>query len=235
MVLRRPLIISPHLDDAVFSCGCLIAAAEEATIVTIFAGVPANAEERKTEWDAACGFSNAREAIEMRRGEDKRALSSLGAHAVWLDFCDSQYDETPEAHGIADALMQAIQQHDPESILLPAGLFHSNHELASRAALLVRRDRPHSTWLMYEDALYRGIEGLLQRRLFALLAEHIAATPFALDVHRHVPEKLHAVQCYMSQLRGLNTPGRPGYGDLHADLRMPERYWRLANIQEPKQ
>jgi hypothetical protein len=101
--------------------------------------------------------------------------------------------------------------------------------------LLVRRDRPPSTWLMYEDALYRGIEGLLQRRLSALLAEHIAATPFALDVHRHVPEKLQAVQCYMSQLRGLNTPGRPGYVDLQADLRMPERYWRLAHIQEPKQ
>jgi LmbE family N-acetylglucosaminyl deacetylase len=229
--MRRPLIISPHLDDAVFSCGGLIAAAEEATVVTVFAGVPVNAEECVTEWDTACGFVNAREAIERRRGEDKRALSSLGAHAVWLDFCDSQYHETPEPSAVAHALIQVVQRHEPETILLPAGLFHSDHELAHRAALLVRRDHPHSTWLMYEDALYRGLEGLLQRRLAALLAERIAATPLALDVHDRVPEKLQAVQCYLSQLRGLNTPGRPGY----ADLQVTERYWRLANIQESKQ
>jgi LmbE family N-acetylglucosaminyl deacetylase len=232
--LQRPLIISPHLDDAVFSCGGLIAAADEVTVVTIFAGVPSKAGECATDWDMACGFANAREAIEIRRGEDKRALSSLGARAVWLDFCDSQYRETPDASAIADALMQIVQQYDPAAVVLPAGLFHADHELAHRVALQVRRDRMQSEWLMYEDALYRGIEGLLQRRLAALLADRILATPadmpLAAETESMLPAKLQAAQCYLSQLRGLNTPGRPGYADLQA----PERYWRLATVRESK-
>ena len=226
--LQHVLVVSPHLDDAVFSCGGLIAAADDAAVVTIFAGVPANAETCVTEWDTACGFSNTREAIEQRRGEDKRALAVLGARSVWLDFCDSQYGNTPELTQVADALMQVIQREKPETILVPAGLFHSDHDLAHRAALQVRRDRRQSVWLMYEDALYRSIDGLLQRRLAQLLEAHIVATPFAFDTHSRLHERLEAAQCYLSQLRGLNTPGRLGY----ADLQMPERYWWLADLQE---
>jgi len=226
--LHRPLIISPHLDDAVFSCGALISAADEATVVTVFAGVPPNAEERATEWDTACGFVNAREAIERRRGEDKQAVAALGARPVWLDFCDSQYGQSYELATIARKLLEVIQHCNPDAVLVPAGLFHSDHELAHRAALLARRDRPQSLWLMYEDLLYRGVDGLLQRRLAALLDERVTATPLALDTYNGMPAKLNAAQCYLSQLKGLNTPGRPGY----ADMQMPERYWRLASTQE---
>ena len=38
----RLLVISPHLDDAVFACGRLIASHPSCVVVTVFAGLPAN-------------------------------------------------------------------------------------------------------------------------------------------------------------------------------------------------
>jgi hypothetical protein len=51
------LVVSPHLDDAVLSCGRWLAAHPGTLVVTVFAGVPSNGN-RLTDWDARCGFSN---------------------------------------------------------------------------------------------------------------------------------------------------------------------------------
>jgi LmbE family N-acetylglucosaminyl deacetylase len=225
---QRILVVSPHLDDAVFSCGGLIAGAQEATVVTLFAGLPEQADTRQTEWDGTCGFAHAREAIERRRGEDKRAMAILQAHPVWLDFCDHQYGASPGVSELAAALLEVIERTAPDAVLIPAGLFHSDHELAHRAAMLARRDRGQGEWLMYEDALYRHLDGVMQRRLLALFNERIAATPVPIDTQSHLGAKVEAAQCYVSQLKGLSAPGRPGY----ADLVIPERYWRLGALQD---
>ena len=103
------LVISPHLDDAVFGCGRLIAAHPGSVVVTVFAGVPRD-PERLTEWDAACGFRSAAEAVATRRREDQAALALLDATPRWLDFCDSQYDETPALSELAAALGQVDTQ-----------------------------------------------------------------------------------------------------------------------------
>ena len=44
--LRRVLVVSPHLDDAVLSCGHLLAGAEQAMSLTVFAGRPADTPHR---------------------------------------------------------------------------------------------------------------------------------------------------------------------------------------------
>ncbi len=80
-VVEPVAVLSPHLDDAVFSCGVLscgdlIAASGEAVVATVCAGVPPSAETL-TEWDAVCGFGSARQAITARREEDRAALSTL--------------------------------------------------------------------------------------------------------------------------------------------------------------
>ena len=72
------IVISPHLDDAVFSCGNLIAASHAAMVVTVFAGEPAPAPGAP-EWDLAAGFSSGAQAVRARRQEDGRALRRLGA------------------------------------------------------------------------------------------------------------------------------------------------------------
>jgi LmbE family N-acetylglucosaminyl deacetylase len=220
--LGRIMVFSPHLDDAVFSCGEMLAAAGGAVVVTAFAGTPQDAEMR-TEWDIACGFASARDAVEKRREEDRAALAELHATPVWLDFCDSQYRQTPEPAQLAAALMQTVRQYDPHTLLMPAGLFHSDHVLLHRAALLVRRDAMQRRWLMYEDVPYRRIEGLLQQRLSALIGAGVAATPIVLPHRECMLAKRAAARRYASQLQGLAMPGKPG----HADLDAPERYWRL--------
>lgn len=222
--LGKLLILSPHLDDAVFACGELLARKNDALLLTLFAGLPPPAFPL-TEWDAASGFASTAEAVAQRREEDRRALSLLQAHPVWLDFLDSQYGEPPSALKLAGAIATVIEREDPSSVMLPAGLFHTDHILAHEAALLVRKDHPEINWLLYEDTMYRRIPTQLQQRLSELEQEGIAATPVAFDTHAQAERKRHAVQCYASQLRALATPGRPGHGDIFA----PEGYWQLSS------
>jgi LmbE family N-acetylglucosaminyl deacetylase len=223
--LGRTIVVSPHMDDAAFSCGELIAACGGVQVISVFAGVPADPAMR-TEWDTSCGFADAHDAVSKRREEDLDGLAALSAIPEWLNFCDSQYGQTPEIVQIASALFETMSRHRPDTVLIPAGLFHSDHVLAHRAALLVYRDFPSYRWIMYEDALYRRLEGLLQKRLAVLLDEGIPATPFEVDTREYAGAKERAVSCYASQLNGLLTPGRPGHADLHAR----ERYWQLGTL-----
>jgi LmbE family N-acetylglucosaminyl deacetylase len=212
------LVISPHLDDAVFACGELIARHPGAVVLTVFAGVPDKAQI--TQWDRGCGFADSRAAMCARRREDREALALLQAMPCWLDFYDAQYARAASAGEIAAKLADELGAHAPDTVALPLGLFHSDHKLASRAALALVDDE--RTWLVYEDALYRRIAGAVDERLGELRAMGFALSPVA-DGKGAPALKGRAIECYASQLRGLATPGRPG----HADLGAPERYWRI--------
>jgi len=48
-------VISPHLDDAVFACGELLAARPGSVVITVLAGRPPR-DLPLTPWDAASGF-----------------------------------------------------------------------------------------------------------------------------------------------------------------------------------
>jgi LmbE family N-acetylglucosaminyl deacetylase len=216
------LVISPHLDDGVFGCAHALEAHRGAVVVTVFAGVPDGVENRITEWDAASGFRNAEEAMQVRRSEDHAALAILGAIPRWLDFYDSQYGSRVKLKWIRRRLHEIIREYRPDTVFLPLGLFHSDHERVHKAALRLLRDGLGYRWLGYEEALYRRIPGLLQRRLTSLLRKHIVASP----VRSHEGDETlrqRAIRCYASQLRALSSGGRPGEGDVFA----PERYWLL--------
>lgn len=221
--LGKLLIISPHLDDAVFSCGEALACKRGAIVATMFAGLPP-ATLPLTPWDAAAGFTGSREAMEMRREEDRRAMELLHATPVWLDFLDSQYNDPPTEIELAEAIAGLIEAHGPDTVMLPAGLFHSDHVITHQASLLARRHYPERGWYMYEDHLYRRIPRLLQERLTGLAHFGIDATPVDFHTHGQAELKRHAVQCYASQLLALATPGRPGHSDVYA----PEVFWRLS-------
>lgn len=117
--LGRILAVSPHLDDGVFSCGELLSMSSSAVMVTVFAGVP-SVDDQLTAWDAACGFRSARQAMVLRRAEDRAALGILGVQPCWLDFTDSQYQCVYDVDDIADALCQAVCEHRSDSIIVPS-------------------------------------------------------------------------------------------------------------------
>jgi LmbE family N-acetylglucosaminyl deacetylase len=225
MALQEPgkvLVLSPHLDDAAFSCGELIAQFPGAVVATVFAGIPSDTTPL-TKWDTTSGFSSGRQAVSLRREEDRNALGILSATPLWLDFQDSQYDAAPSPDGLANVMADLVDSMDPATILFPAGLFHSDHALVHRAMLGIRPRYPDRTWLMYEEALYRCIPRLLQDRLAALLRDGIEVTPIVERDNARMTKKHEAIHAYPSQLRALEHTIKRGYADLFA----PERYWRL--------
>ncbi|MES3021296.1 MAG: PIG-L family deacetylase [Pseudomonadota bacterium] len=220
---EKSLVVSPHLDDGVFSCGELIAHLPGTIVATVLAGIPA-ASPRVTGWDAAAGFDSAARAVASRRGEDRAALALLRARPRWLDFFDGQYARSPTWDALVDGLDALLGAEQPHTVLFPAGLCHPDHVFVHRALLAVRGRRPQGNWLMYEDALYRCLPGLMQRRLLALARQGLVATPVPAAPAGKLEIKRAAVACYPSQLRALVSHAR-GYADAFA----PERYWRIES------
>ena len=224
------VVISPHLDDGVFGCGCWLAMHPGSTVLTGFAGAPRDAA-RRTEWDARCGFESAAQALTVRREEDRRALGILRSSPRWLAFADSQYGETPTAATLADALGEVLRAQRPTRVLYPLGLFHSDHRLVHEACRLALGTCAGVEALAYEDALYRGMRGVLQQRLAELAREGWVATPVELDAFAPASPacvdpagaaalKARAISAYASQLRAFGPGGT-------RDLERPERGWRL--------
>lgn len=224
----RLLVLSPHLDDAAFGCGRLLASAPGATVATVFAGRPVPGHPL-TAWDRACGFSAGDDVIGRRREEDRAAQEILGARPRWLDLKDSQYGgEAPET--VAATLRDLLAGERPAAVLFPLGLFHSDHKLVHRAALALLGDFPAIRWLAYEDGLYRRLDGLgeeavagLRRRGLRPRPVRFAETPAAARL------KQAAAACYRSQFQGLATPGRLG----QAGLDEPETCWELQPPEPP--
>ena len=220
------IVISPHLDDAVFACGALLAANPGSLVVTLFAGLPAEPHRQHTAWDARSGFANAADAMHARREEDRRALALLEARPLWLDFTDSQYGASPAADQLSEALQQALRGLAPETLLYPLGLFHSDHRLAHAASRSAASALPGLRPLLYEDALYRGMRGVLQQRLAELAQAGCSVTPARLPAGAGSARKAQAVQAFASQLRALGPEG-------YADTAQAERYWRLDAADRP--
>src|SRR5579884_651652 len=217
------VVISPHLDDAVFSCGQLLAAHPGSVVITAMAGWPA-AYPALTPWDAAGGFRPGDDVVAARRAEDRAALDLLAARPVWLEFVDSQYGCSPIPEALVAPLEAAIVASALAVVLVPLGLFHSDHALTHTAALAVLRRRPALRWFAYEEPNYRRVPNLLAERLAALRAAGIAARFAGSSGALGRAAKRRAAQRYRSQLRALAAPGYPGYDDVFA----AERYWRLA-------
>ena len=223
----RLLIISPHLDDAVFSCANLLLENPGAVVVTVFAGIPAKRND-VPDWDRSCGFTSTRQAMLARRREDRLALRLLGAEPHWLGFLDFQYREQASPGEIPLALLHVLQRYRPARVAVPLGLHHLDHRVTHVAALHVMHvmhEIRGIQWLLYEDAIYGSVPGLVEERLASLPQEdgitlHLAKGPGRADA----PLKAKAVQCYPSQLRGLAASGWLGKSDLLGRGR-PERYW----------
>lgn len=223
------LVLSPHLDDAVFACGQLLAllsCLRPVRVTTVFAGRPQSGATH-TEWDRAGGFAPGDDVVAARREEDRRALIQLGAVPTWLPFLDSQYGSTPTARQVASSLARQLCRWRPALVFFPLGLFHSDHHLVRDAVLiLLRRGTAKAAqWLAYEDALYRSIPGLRDAAVARLrrggwMPQSVAYAGSARSRQR----KRAAVACYVSQLRALATPGRLGHRDAYA----AEAYWHLG-------
>lgn len=133
---RRHVIVSPHTDDAVLSCGGLLLTQGPFTrVVTVYAGIPP-ADVPASDWDKRCGFTHARDAAMVRQAEDLRACASVGAQAVHLGWYDVLYGREV-TH---DELVQAMLPLFEGIVWLPAGIGeHPDHLMARDAGLEAAR------------------------------------------------------------------------------------------------
>ncbi len=217
----RLVVVSPHLDDAVFSCGDLLAGRPGSVVITIFAGQPREYGVL-TPWDQACGFRDGEDVVAVRRQEDSNALGLLGATPCWLPFLDSQYGRNGDIREVADRLIAAVGEAGAGTVAAPLGLFHSDHVAASEASILAGKLTGGTSWYFYEDALYRADANRVQERVEALrqrgfVLEHYQGPARASCLKRQ------AVQSYRSQLHALQLAHAGGRDDI---LR-PETYWRV--------
>ena len=218
-------MISPHLDDGVFGCGAVLAEDPGAAVITVFAGIPPGHPET-TPWDSSSGFSDGVEAMRSRREEDAAALSVLQAEPHHLNFLDAQYDAPVSPTVVADALEDALDSLGCDRVLVPMGLFHSDHELTHRAARLLMFGDSGRRWWAYEDAMYRKLDGQLDARLAELRSIGIAAQFAGAYTGQRFERKRNAIAAYRSQLRSLARASENGYTDVFA----PERYWALRVV-----
>jgi len=219
------LIVSPHLDDAVLSCGALIAGGSDIHVVTVFAGRPQRADVvGATEWDRLCGFTTDDDVVGIRRAEDEAACALLGASPVWLEFVDDQYSEMSSVEAIVDALDAVIARIDPREIYMPLGLFHRDHDRTHQACRKLTTTDGRAVFA-YADAPYRALDGLVDDRIAELDAAgvHPRRVDVDLGAEVDVARKREAIACYGSQVRALEQAW-PGF----ERVLTREHYWRLG-------
>lgn len=169
---RPNLILSPHFDDAVLSLGGLIAKSpERATVVTVFAGMPAKTVT--TRWDRWSGFATAAEAMHARCIENDRALSALGVprSAICnLDHLDDQYRRQlnsraePEAKlrsAIAQDIRRLAGDHENRvNLFAPASAWHPDHRIVTDTVLeiMLGGEYRDAEIFLYQDQPYAYLE-----------------------------------------------------------------------------
>jgi LmbE family N-acetylglucosaminyl deacetylase len=240
------LLVSPHVDDAVFSCAALVERAEPFDVVTVFAGAPE--PPRQGWWDAECGFASSAESAPARRREDEAAFLGTAHVRSYLDLLELQYVEDrtgSERDTIAAAIRDWASQHAAGTVALPAGAGCSRR----RSARWLRRLRretcsppQHPDHLLVRDAGLDAVKGsdatpLLYEELPYLWGEPADrevdraasrggwhAEAFELGVDRQ--RKAERIAAYASQIPHVSPPH--GRIDQEETLPARERYWRLA-------
>lgn len=220
--------LSPHLDDAVLSCGGLIhrraRAGQPALVVTLFSGQPAAgaklsafAKSQHTRWGSPDNV------MAVRWAEDRAALTVLGADYVRLNHLDCIYrgrehgdqpdwyyaaEEAlfgpvhPAEEGLPDDLATALSEFIPpgDDVTLYAPLTVGNHvdHQLAFAAALILRAQG---WCLrfYEDYPYVETESALSAALAARGADRWQPVVTPLD-EDDLAAKIEAIACYDSQL-----------------------------------
>ena len=238
------IYLSPHLDDAVLSCGGTIArhiaAGQQVLVITVCAGMPPAGTPFNAlaqELHAAYGSDDAWTAQELRLHEDATAMEAIGADFMWLDFLDSIY-RMPEAYvsdptifgrlvpndplsaDIAD-FMDALHKRCPDAIVYaPLGVGnHVDHQAVFGAAKTLALAKHSVTF--YEDLPYAARRaGSVDRRLEVIGGKLV---PNVIDIDATLARKLSAIDAYVSQVERL-------FGDSNAMIAAVTSY--AENVRE---
>jgi len=229
----RAVILSPHLDDAVFSCWKLLTC-DRGLVITICAGSPSD-RTRPAYYDRLSGSSSPRERLRERREEDAAVLDAVGARYVHLDVLDAPYRRRRVA---PLAIAEMVQELIPPgvSVVGPAGIGgHPDHLLMRQVALVLRErgspvslyaDLPHASrygwpsWVSRERGNpYLDVDAYWERWLSTIPDRHLLASVVHVLEPGEQRRKLGAMRMYRTQFaaieegpsRRLSHPRRIGF------------------------
>ena len=115
--MTHVVAISPHLDDAAFSVGGLLAArargGDRITIVTCFTGNVAQPQGFALACQLDKGLDAAVDYMALRRDEDLAACAVIGAEAIHLPFPEAPH------RGYASAAELFAERRMDDGVLLP--------------------------------------------------------------------------------------------------------------------
>ena len=211
--MKTALFISPHLDDAAFSCGGTLAKlADEGwrtVLCTIFTKSVPNPRGFALRCQLDKNLAATVDYMKLRRVEDVRAAKILGAaETLHLNFPEAPhrgYESAVELFAgekSADEIWKAVAEylemldevHQPEVVFAPQGLGnHADHRQAIRAA---RQSFPIEKIRWYRDTPYAirqpdaAPSDLLPGGLFSVFSE----------MEMYLPQKIHACAAYASQI-----------------------------------
>ncbi len=219
--IGRLLVISPHLDDAVFSCEALLKFARDVHVLTIFGG-DAPLDAPISDWDLQCGFSAGSNVMQARRTEDARAFAEVGAIPMWGEELQEGYRVEPaDQDRLSSLIIDTIDSVAPTHVLFPLGLSHHDHLMVAAACGVAVRARQLSNSFVYADRPYaQRRPGIVRTRRSELRASGAVLATESLPRAARRGDRA-AIRCYGSQLRGLKMSAfRMGL--------FRERYWRIS-------
>lgn len=167
--MKTLLFISPHLDDALLSCGARIwqstQAGQDVLVASVFTNPsPHSADSHKTSY-------------QKRISDDKQATQLLGARSVHMGFIDAPFrnkqyrdftsilfhhelpkSDRPVMLAVAKHLRQLIQESNPDEVWFPLGVGgHIDHHIVYESSKLLKDVQAQFHY--YEDLPYALLPG----------------------------------------------------------------------------
>lgn len=256
------LYLAPHLDDAVLSCGGLIArqlrAGDRALILTVFAGDPPGSEPSAFANILAGQLQDVESYVAVRRAEDRAAAAQLGASWLHWPYPDCIYRHHPltaeplypdgeaiyaEVHPtertalvgeLAVRLQALCDELRPATICAPLTVgHHVDHHLVQWAAR--RLTLRGCSLRFYEDYPYVALPAALEAMLEAGGCWQPELEPLS---PADLEAKIRAIACYGTQVPGLFRGEEPMPAQVKAYFHgltadgPAERYWQPATPGE---
>ncbi len=243
--------LSPHLDDAVLSCGGAIhhhtAAGEPVLVITIFAGEYTGDRPSPFARVQHGYWGDPLRPMTLRTAEDTAALASLGAEGRHLDYLDAIYRTGPDGEwlypseetlwgeicpsdplaqdgtqALAGHLTRLMPAKDGSLVYAPLGVGrHVDHQVVHVAARSLLDLGYRLSF--YEDYPYAEKRGASKSALIAAggVGWSLEAIPLT---GKDLAAKVSALGYYRSQMFIL-------FGGAEA---MPNRMWSFANTRVPE-
>lgn len=250
------LFLSPHFDDAVLSCGGILAALpkDQTWLVTVFTSAAQTnfsplASLLHQQWGGDA------QIYAHRQAEDTCAANHLGVRAIWLGLSEVIYRDAtlnsingifsadltaadiPCLDAVREQLIRLIQDRPGCTVFAPLGLgYHRDHVIVHAAARDVERHFGDAVqFFYYEDFPYAKDSGI-KRRLKEI---GVKLRPTAMEIDATLNDRIETIKLYRSQVNALF--GDPDNATQHVRRyavqvgirgKPRERFWRAEKIKE---